>query len=348
MPPLEFVGATGSYRFQAGDRVVLCSLSRADLNGSEGVVMTLESSHRERLPVRLHNGGQLLIKPDNLKLAALSHAVPNGCGLERRGEEQSDSASSDDMPPLDTVGLQAPPQAESAGTDDSLPPLEGPDEGAGFPVKAQLRRPASTEVRGEASVLVDALLEKMRSACAANATLAEVSEALARIEAESHVDWADQRNEKEDLLKKLHTKRNALALSETVCRSAPPPCERNVQELYPEGEGRRHTPLPSGSLPSAGETRPCDGAVVGGAGSGLSVLSRWCQEHQLPMELVQRLQDEEVLDPEELAEIQDDELAQLTVGLKLGPKGRFMRAVQRMRAAARSDKGSTYCPSERC
>jgi len=64
--------------------------------------------------------------------------------------------------------------------------------------------------------------------------------------------------------------------------------------------------------------------------------------------LISRLQEEDVTDPEELVEIKDEELAHLTVGWKLGPKGRFMKAVQRMRAAARSEMGSAYCPSERC
>lgn len=79
------------------------------------------------------------------------------------------------------------------------------------------------------------------------------------------------------------------------------------------------------------------------------------QELQLPPELLSRLNDEDVTDPQaavfprkfrntchcfcgyqsawlqELTEVGEQELAALTMGLKIGPKGRFMKAVKRRR-----------------
>lgn len=72
-----------------------------------------------------------------------------------------------------------------------------------------------------------------------------------------------------------------------------------------------------------------------------SAIARWCEELQLPMDLVERLADEEVTDPQELTGVGEEELKSLTVGWKIGPKGRFMKAVQRMKAIERAELGST-------
>ncbi|CAE7763022.1 unnamed protein product [Symbiodinium pilosum] len=64
-------------------------------------------------------------------------------------------------------------------------------------------------------------------------------------------------------------------------------------------------------------------------------------ELQLPPELLSRLQAEEVTEPQELTGVSEQELSALTDGLKIGPKGRFMKAVQRMKAMEAAELRST-------
>ncbi|CAE8613319.1 unnamed protein product, partial [Polarella glacialis] len=73
-----------------------------------------------------------------------------------------------------------------------------------------------------------------------------------------------------------------------------------------------------------------------------TVIEKWCEELQLPADLLEKLASEDVTDPQELTGVGDDELAALVLGWKLGPKGRFMKAVQRMKAAERAELGSSF------
>uniref|UniRef100_A0A7S1QVC4 SAM domain-containing protein n=1 Tax=Alexandrium catenella TaxID=2925 RepID=A0A7S1QVC4_ALECA len=60
-------------------------------------------------------------------------------------------------------------------------------------------------------------------------------------------------------------------------------------------------------------------------------LARWCEDLQLPADLVSRLEAEDVADPRELAAVSDGDLAAFVSGIKIGPKGRFLTAVRKMR-----------------
>eukprot|EP00434_Breviolum_minutum_P014124 symbB.v1.2.012453.t1/scaffold858.1/size157433/1 len=76
------------------------------------------------------------------------------------------------------------------------------------------------------------------------------------------------------------------------------------------------------------------------APSTKSTIEKWCQDLQLPQQLLARLNDEDVTDPEELTGVSEKELAELTTGLKIGPKGRFLKAVKRMKALEAAELGS--------
>lgn len=65
--------------------------------------------------------------------------------------------------------------------------------------------------------------------------------------------------------------------------------------------------------------------------SQLSAVAQWCKELQLPESLIEQLEAEDVTDPQELAAIPEEELAAFAKGMKLGPKGRFLTAVKRMK-----------------
>jgi len=328
-----------------GDIVTLKNMRSVDLNGQQAKIVKATFGTEQRVPVKLQGSGKHIL----VKWANFDFAEPD----------------------------------ETAGTDDSLPPLEGIDEAVAPGLASESSQLAACGSFGR----VQALLEKMRRASLQNATLADVCEAITHVEAEKGLDWGDQLKKKKTLLKKVRTKKQKL--EEGVADPTPAGAMSTIAAAQRTGavstSDRTPTPVAILSQASAqiekirtssqserdwvvlGSSAAHGGSpsdIAGGVHSqalagltaveaslgftGLSSLVTWCQEHRLPLDLISRLQEEDVTDPEELVEIKDEELAHLTVGWKLGPKGRFMKAVQRMRAAARSEMGSAYCPSERC
>eukprot|EP00971_Amphidinium_carterae_P258808 5136619-Amphidinium_carterae.1 len=141
MPPLEYVGGGGggggkqseasrsgreatktqgeglhtcsSAGPKLGDKVLLQGLSKAALNGKEGVVAS-EVNSSGRVAVKMAGStDQILVRPVNIQLLATA----------------AEEASDDSMPPLEYVATSKPPakreaQAEEdAASDDSMPPL---------------------------------------------------------------------------------------------------------------------------------------------------------------------------------------------------------------------------------
>eukprot|EP00438_Fugacium_kawagutii_P015150 Skav209959 [mRNA] locus=scaffold2867:10074:15192:+ [translate_table: standard] len=163
------------------------------------------------------------------------------------------------------------------------------------------RLPATRHDGGSGNLQeVQDALQKMRSALHST-SLPEVDAAL-KVEKTPGVAWGEWETEKVQLVKQLRARRSQIV--ETV-----------------NGDGSRQAP------------EACRQVYK-------STIEKWCQDLQLPQELLTRLNDEDVTDPEELTGVGEKELAALTSGLKIGPKGRFMKAVKRMKALEAAELGS--------
>jgi len=292
-----------------GDLVVLQKLKLTNLNG-EYAKVTKASTTDSRIQVKLmRSGKRLLVKWANAERA---------------------------------------PAQEPAESDDSMPPLDN--------AATPSRKPAVWK-----GASAEALLEQMKSAMQSNSQ-AEVAEVLAEVESAQDLDWGEHRERKKQLLKKLRAKRRKMQQSASgdgksgVSAGEGPAERRQAPAAMPARQ-----PAQGGSsdrssqsekdwvVLGAGSDKGSVSCTSGAAASrdktvvqeGLSLVQQWCNELQLPPHLVQLLAEEEVTDPQELTSIGDEELAGLTKGLKIGPKGRFLKAVQRMRAVEQAELGSS-------
>uniref|UniRef100_A0A7S1Q9N9 SAM domain-containing protein n=1 Tax=Alexandrium catenella TaxID=2925 RepID=A0A7S1Q9N9_ALECA len=107
---------------------------------------------------------------------------------------------------------------------------------------------------------------------------------------------------------------------------------------HDDTDGRAQSPGPmlvESRLPAPGASPPAGAAHPSGhrpaAAHTKSEVAKWCEELQLPSDLVDRLEAEDVADPQELAAVADEDLLAFTHGMKIGPKGRFLTAVRKMR-----------------
>jgi len=162
-------------------------------------------------------------------------------------------------------------------------------------------RPETSRAAGSSAATPQDILEQLKFAMQSS-DLAEIDQALGSAEASQGLEWGDLLAKKKQLLKKLRARRKKFC-DDADDQKACPPADTSSRSK--------------------------------------TVVRQWCEELQLPVDLVEKLAAEEVTDPQELTGVPDEELASLVVGWKMGPKGRFMKAVQRMKAAERAELGST-------
>jgi len=328
MPPLEYVGhgASTGVSLLEGDRVRLQGLTKPGLDGQIGTLQSFAKAAKGRLPVKLDSGQLLAVKPENLDKLQSGHGM-NGVGPKTAPVEAAappaapkaavveDDDDDDDMPPLEYVGTgkgaaTEPPPAAPVSAPKQEPARPAPARPAAMPPLQSISQasPMQPEIPAPApaplpkSPEVDSFLEKMKVALH-SAKLASIDEAL-RIGNSAGLQWGDRNLEKNMLMQRLNTLR-----TELVTKPAP---KKEVQ-----ANGYANGNAANGTAPVS---------------SDKGVLESWCEELQLPGELLARLRAEEVMEPQELTGVTETELTALTAGLKIGPKGRFMKAVQRMKA----------------
>ena len=344
MPPLEYVG------------VKSWPLNRKLAEEEEG--------DDDMPPLEYMNGA-----PGSGEAAAPAAAAMNGAAVHSRSDESlpllEDDDSGDSMPPLDYFKKRAGASGPGAASTTAVRSAPAPAAAATPPQTRQDRQ--------------EALLDRMRRALA-EGTADLISEAVAAVEAAQGLEWGDMLPKKKALLKKLREKRRKLegiegASGGAAVDEAPEPgwvClkstaaahdaakeeERRQRELSRGLSGPTLTALPATAPAAAagkhapelyrltpralegeaaGDPRP---AIATTKALQMNTIAQWCEDLQLPSELVDRLLAEEVMEPEELTCIADAELLQLTTGWKMGPKGRFMKAVQRSRAVTVRQPGS--------
>jgi len=204
----------------------------------------------------------------------------------------------------------------------------------------------------------NSLLAQMHEAHASNSE-ERISKMITEVE-NANVDWGDLMPKKRQVMKKLRAKKKKLEQvddggavpSEPV--QAPdtshPVEERTIENQ--EGGASRDTPaVPiAASVPTAAsdvssdsksdknwvmvknqETYQMPTSHQQLPSAGTMSLDDWCQNINLPSGFAEQLRAEDVTNPRDLVCLPDDDLVQLTSGLKLGAKGRFLAAVREMR-----------------
>jgi len=352
MPPLDYVGTAAAapasasapslagQQPQVGDVVLLRGLQTANLNGERARILPGADHSAPRAQVKLlRTGKRLLVKWSN---------------FERPPPGAAEAAESEESPPSEGA-----PQQQRA-----QPPASAGGRGGRGKAAAQQRSP-------------EALMELMRQAMQST-TVGPVQEALSQVEAVEGIDWGELLPKKKQLLKKLRAKRRKLqpqgedfpaaaespaaasapaaasptaagaaagqrqkAVSQPAQASGSDKSSQSEKEWVVLGSEAAKATAAAGGLDKAAAAVGAAAAAAGSNASAAEELRRWCEELQLPMELLDRLRAEEVNDPQELTGVQEDELASFTEGWKIGPKGRFMKAVRRMRALEQAELGST-------
>mmetsp|Transcript_62240 Transcript_62240/g.180498 ORF Transcript_62240/g.180498 Transcript_62240/m.180498 type:complete len:441 (-) Transcript_62240:79-1401(-) len=376
LPPLEYIGPGAEIPcgpgLVEGSRVVLQGLTDTKMNGRHGTLADFDRAKDGRLPVRLDEAGQTVL----VRAANIERLGP------RTQEAQADAfpLSVGDivvLKGLQTANLNGEraevvvaPKAEAV-PDDRVPLRLLKGSKTLIIKRSNLEKvasgaPANGSQLAPADPRAEVLLERMRRALLPEASPAEVAEAVTHMDAAKSVEWGPNLQKKKLMLKKLRARRRKLdataagapqasgadkegksssrSESEWVCldaasRGGAQAPAASAAAAAPEQAVASRAPLASmQSMLAAGD-------AIGAQAGPVSIAS-WCQEHQLPEELVQRLADEEVMEPQELTAIPEEDLTQLTVGWKMGPKARFLKAVQRMKAVEQSERGSAYCPSD--
>uniref|UniRef100_A0A7S4VU49 Uncharacterized protein n=1 Tax=Alexandrium monilatum TaxID=311494 RepID=A0A7S4VU49_9DINO len=339
MPPLDYAGTaapasqeqppTGGEpqtTFSVGDMVVLTGLRTTQLNGERARVIQELDAETSRVQVKLLGSGKkMLVKPINIQKAA---AV------------SSDEEESGKRP------APGPPNTGTASADTTKNP--------------------------------EALLEQMRQAMQST-SVAPVLEALAHVEAAEGMEWGDLLPRKKQLLKKLRAKKRKLQPQEDESQAPPDTPERGggapdaaskskatsdssahsekdwvvlgkkgattvAPAAAAPGRGLVRTPAGPKAAPPAQSTAGAAAPAAAAAGSPKptqSLVRQWCEELQLPASLAEALEAEEVADPQELTGVPDEELSELAKHMKIGPKGRFMKAIRKMKALEQAELGST-------
>jgi len=344
MPPLEHVGqplasaesasaakqrtplpakhsataAAAENTLRAGDKVLLKGLPRPDLNGLKGTIEAIKGNDNTvKLDV---SGQQMVVKSENLhKIWLRGSGAGSMPPLQYVGAHVSSQHAPGDLVVLRDMKIASlngeKAKVLEAGEAERIQVellRTGQRLNVGRPNAQKSTEKAATESKtcpGDQSTpsatQAEDVLQKLKFAMQTS-ILAEVDEALAAAEAAQGLDWGELLLKKKQLMKKLRAKRKKMTEGDE-------PCTKKAAEL----------PGTSVSMPKA-----------------KSIIAQWCEDLQLPEEMVERLVAEDVTDPQELTGVGEDELASLTVGLKIGPKGRFMKAVSRLKAQERAELGS--------
>merc|ERR1712203_919263 len=175
----------------------------------------------------------------------------------------------------------------------------------------------------------------------ASTSVAQVQDAVARVESAQGIEWGDLLPKKKQLLKKLRAKRKKMQSGDgsPVPEESPPaagigaaqasggsnPSSQSASEkewvvlkednMRPQTQGKDLA-----QARASGETNASGGPVDAPSQSGNSAVLSWCEELKLPIELAERMAKEDILDPEELTGLGDPELLSLASGFKMGPK----------------------------
>eukprot|EP00930_Biecheleria_cincta_P051434 TRINITY_DN3661_c0_g1_i3.p1 TRINITY_DN3661_c0_g1~~TRINITY_DN3661_c0_g1_i3.p1 ORF type:complete len:710 (-),score=202.07 TRINITY_DN3661_c0_g1_i3:449-2578(-) len=306
--------------FREGDTVILKGLQKSDLNGQRGIVEKSVSKAINTLNVKLDKSGQCMsLPPENLHKIWL------------RG------ASAGAMPPLQYVGSQVMPTKQALGDmvvlcNMKLASLNGE--------KAKI---TSLETNDTARLQVQLLRSGQKLMVGqenVQRTMAKVANRdLGPASAQDHTLKSDKANEADAILEQMRC-----AMQSTFIADVDGAIEAAEGSQVTWGELLVKKKQVMKKLRAKQKKMQEDGTekanAIMQAAPVNSAIARWCEELQLPMDLVERLADEDVTDPQELTGVGEEELSSLTVGWKLGPKGRFMKAVQRMKAVERAELGS--------
>jgi hypothetical protein len=143
---------------------------------------------------------------------------------------------------------------------------------------------------------------------------------------------------KSEAAKKVVTPEKRAQIGSTEEESSPKAVEAEwTEEKLPakrrklennENEPPGSTSTANVDLSSGKKDRGIHESLRDGDGFAGMALKEWCSSFNLPMELMQRLEDEEVSCPADLAYVPEEDLRMLVDGFKIGPKGRFLAAVQ--------------------
>jgi len=339
-PPLPTEPAAAAQGLQealrVGDTVVLGGLRTADLNGERARIVKEPDASESRVELTLlRTGKKLLVKWANITKAPAAESDEEESGKRpaaaaaKAGASRSTAAKSPEA--LLEVMRQAMQSSAAAPVVDALAQVEaaeGLDWGELLPRKKQILKKLRAKRRklqpqDEESPAPPGTPERPAAPAAG-------AKSKATSGSSSHSDKATGRGEQDKNGKRVEEE--WVVLSGAASPNTPAATAPSSRGLIRTAQG-----------PKAAPPLPADAGVGVAAAAGQTpcTLRQWCQELQLPMELVQVLEAEEVSEPQELTGVPEEELTELTKGWKIGPKGRFMKAVRRMRAAEQAEFGST-------
>jgi len=322
-PPQEIIGRPG---FKAGEIVVLKDMAQDNLNGQRAAIVNSTSrANSDRCAVKIISSGQKLsVTYEKIeRLVAQADENVANCRVVK-------PAPSNEIP---HSGSEACFQGMPAGKIIASPSsntMSGDSKGA------QSKQPAA---------VAEDLLEKMREVLLSNSETS-LLEILDEVENAPHSIWGQLLSKKKQAMKKLRAKKRKMEAdgpiapeSEGLIGAASEPLA--VAELEPVTEvlESQHFSNPAPFQSDCMSDVDAQSVTAHSVTSDMWVLldgekplDEWCQSLTLPLELLQRLKDEEVKSPSELAFVPEEDLKELVQGMKMGPKGRFLAAVKYLRS----------------
>jgi hypothetical protein len=302
----------GSQAFRVGDIVVLKDLNDTRLNGQRATVMSIASrTHGDRCAIRVISTGQKLsVKFEKIEKLYKDSTRPNATASANLLAAKLMGKQETIQPPASLPAAPSSPAMERKVVEQ--------DKKTGLSKQAQPKK-----------ITPEALLERMKEASNSNSERL-ISDVLVEVENAKDLRWGDLLTKKKQIMKKLRAKKRKFegdgvsgVESELPTAAELDFAERAVPKEIPKVDKRQTGPPPSDS-----DWQSEKNWVVLPTNASLK---DWCASLKLPPEVLQRLQSEDVSSPAELAFVPEEDLRSFVKDLKMGPKGRFLAAVQSMK-----------------